>query len=78
MTTLRLPLVFLVLGLSILLGLWAIGSIAGHDVADASVRLVAVIAIGAAASFALSTLLGRRQTPDGNDSSSPPANGPRF
>jgi predicted MFS family arabinose efflux permease len=78
MTVLRLSLVFLVVGLSIVFGLWAIGSIAGRDVADASVRLVAVVAIGAAASFALTSLFGRRPPSAGSDSTSPPANGPRF
>jgi len=78
MTTIRLSLVFLVLGLSILLGFWAMGGIGGAEVADASARVGAIVAIGVVASTAVLALLGRRRPPDAGNSSGSPRNGPQF
>lgn len=78
MTTTRLSLVFFVLGLSVLLGLWAAGAIGGADVSDASTRMAAIVAIGGVASSVVLALLGGRKPPAAGDPSGPPTNGPRF
>jgi hypothetical protein len=78
MTTIRLSLVFLVLGLSILLGLWAMGFVGGPEVSDAASRTLAIVAVGGVASSLVLALLGARRPPAAGDDSNPPRNGPRF
>lgn len=78
MTTIRLSLVLLVLGLSILLGLWAMGVIGGSEVPDAASRTLAIVAVGGVASSVVLALLGGRRPPAAGDGSNPPQNGPRF
>lgn len=78
MTTIRLSLVFFVLGVSVLLGLWAVGAIGPGDVSDAAMRTAAVVAIAGLASAAALALLGGRRPPAAGDTPGPPPNGPRF
>lgn len=75
MPVLRLALSALVLGASILLGLWAAGVVGGAEVSDATPRLLAIVAIGGGAATAVFALLGGRRSPP---PANPPANGPRF
>ena len=78
MKTLRLALVFVVIGLALLLATWAAGLIAVSEASDTAVRTVAIVAIGAAGAAAVLALLGGGRPPTGGDSSGQTRNGPSF
>jgi len=78
MKTVRLALVFVVLAVSVLLALWAFGLTGGGEVADASKRTVAVVAIGGIASSLAFALLDRRRPPSGGGSAEKTNQGPKF
>lgn len=78
MKTVRLALVFVVLPVSVLLALWAFGLADGGEVADASRRTAAVVAIGGIASSLAFALLDRRRPPSGGGPGEKTNEGPKF
>lgn len=75
MTSMRIALMLFVVGVAVLLLLWAMGLAGFGDVAGASMRTAAVVAIGGGAAALLFALAGR-----GGDSGGPAGSqqGPKF
>ena len=76
MTTMRVALVFLVVGIAVLLTLWALGLVGGGDVAGATGRTVALVGIGAAASALVFALAGGNRGPGSGAGGN--GQGPKF